>query len=400
MYRRSIVCMTVLLAILGTFAALILVPVTVLLVQVLMALPAYRTRPLPQGRRLPVGILIPAHDEAAVIAATLGSILPQLTEGDRLLVVADNCTDDTAAIAADEGATVIERHNAELRGKGHALEFGIRHLETNPPDIVIIVDADCQADAGTIDRLSRTCDYTARPVQSLYLMHAPAGAGLTARVAEFAWIVRNWIRPLGQSRLGLPCQLTGSGMAFPWRLIRNLGMANSHIVEDMKFGIDLALAGYPTVFCPDATVTSYFPSDKMATVTQRTRWEHGHLSMILHELPRLLACAFRMHNFRLVGLAADLVVLPLTLLTLIIATVFLLNLVFFLFEGFVWPLILSLIALGLLVAAIAVAWYGWGRKVISLASMTAIPFYILFKIPLYLRFLTKRQKSWVKTKRD
>ncbi len=381
-------------------ALLVLLPVVVFFMQVLMALGAGRESMLLEGSRPRVAILVPAHNEASVIATTLRSIIPQLGNEDRTLVVADNCTDDTAAIAASEGATVIERHDAELRGKGHALEFGIRHLETNPPDIVIIVDADCQVDAGTIDRLSRTCDYTARPVQSLYLMHAPAGAGLTARVAEFAWIVRNWIRPLGQRRLGLPCQLMGSGMAFPWQLIRNLGMANSNIVEDMKFGIDLALAGYPAVFCPDATVTSYFPSDKMATVTQRTRWEHGHLSMILHGVPRLLACAFRMRNFRLVGLAADLVVLPLTLLTLIITAGFSLNLVFFLFEGFVWPLILSLIALGLLVAAIAVAWYGWGRKVISLASMTAIPFYILFKIPLYLRFLTKRQKSWIKTKRD
>ncbi|WP_372521466.1 hypothetical protein [Sulfuricaulis sp.] len=60
--------MTALSAILGTLAVLILVPVTVLLVQVLMALPAYRPRPLPQSRRFPVGILIPAHDEAAVIA--------------------------------------------------------------------------------------------------------------------------------------------------------------------------------------------------------------------------------------------------------------------------------------------------------------------------------------------
>lgn len=49
---------------------------------------------------------------------------------------------------------------------------------------------------------------------------------------------------------------------------------------------------------------------------------------------------------------------------------------------------------------IAVAWRGWGRKVIPFLSMLTIPFYILSKIPLYLRFLTKRQKSWVKTGRD
>jgi len=78
--------MIALSAVLGTLAALILVPVTVLLVQVHMALPTYRSRPLLQSRCTPVGILTPTHDEAAVIAATLGSIFPQLAEGDRLLM--------------------------------------------------------------------------------------------------------------------------------------------------------------------------------------------------------------------------------------------------------------------------------------------------------------------------
>jgi hypothetical protein len=86
MYRWSIVCMTALSAVLGTLAALILVPVTVLLVQVLMALPTYRSRPLPQSRRPPVDILIPVHDEVAVIAAARGSIFPQIAEGNRLLM--------------------------------------------------------------------------------------------------------------------------------------------------------------------------------------------------------------------------------------------------------------------------------------------------------------------------
>ncbi len=392
--------MIALSAILGTLAVLILVPVTVLLVQVLMALPAYRPMPLPQSRRPTVGILIPAHDEAAVIAATLGSILPQLAEGDRLLVVADNCSDETAAVARRLGAEVVERTDLERRGKGYALDFGVLRMQDDPPEVVIIIDADCQVHPGTIDRLARTCVETSRPVQALYLMRSPEGAGLNVRIAEFAWVMRNQVRPLGYHRLGLPCQLMGTGMAFPWAAIGNAALASGHIVEDMKFGIDLALAGYPAVFCPDAMVTSYFPSDKTAVGTQRTRWEHGHLGMILHEFPRLLVCGFQMRNFRLLGLAADLVVPPLTLLALITATVFSLNLVFFLFEGITMPLILSSITLSLFVAAIAVAWYGWGRKVISLVSMMAIPFYILFKIPIYLRFLTKRQKSWVKTGRD
>ena len=72
-------------------------------------------------------------------------------------MVADNCTDDTAAIARAAGAEVIERQNATLRGKGYALDAGIRHLTANPPAVVIIVDADCLVAGGTIDLLSRRC---------------------------------------------------------------------------------------------------------------------------------------------------------------------------------------------------------------------------------------------------
>jgi cellulose synthase/poly-beta-1,6-N-acetylglucosamine synthase-like glycosyltransferase len=392
--------MNVLSAILGILAALILVPVLVLLFQILMALLVCWPRPLPQNRRPPVGILIPAHDEAVVIAATLGSIFPQLVEGDRVLVVADNCSDETAAIARKLGAEVVERSDLERRGKGYALDFGVRRMRDDPPEVVIIIDADCLVHPGTIDRLARTCVATSLPVQALYLMLSPQGAGLKTHIAEFAWVVRNQVRPLGYHRLGLSCQLMGTGMAFPWVAISNVALASGHIVEDMKFGIDLALAGYPAVFCPEATVTSFFPSDQSAEDTQRTRWEHGHLSMILHEFPRLLACAFRERNARLLGLAVDLVVPPLSLLTLIVITISSLNLIFFLFEDIVWPLNLSLVTLGVFAIAITIAWYGWGRKIISFLSMLIIPFYILSKTPLYFRFLTKRQKSWVKTGRD
>ena len=91
-----------------------------------------------------------------------------MLEGDRLLVVADNCSDDTAALARTAGAEVVERSNAQQRGKGYALDFGVRHLASAAPDVMIIVDADCQVGEGSIERLANCCIDSGRPTQALY----------------------------------------------------------------------------------------------------------------------------------------------------------------------------------------------------------------------------------------
>src|SRR5258705_10550409 len=92
--------------------AFVLVPVSVLLVQVVCALFPRRSVPLPEAGRPHLAILVPAHDEAPGIGKTVSSVLSQLLDGDRLVVVADNCSDDTAQIAAAAGAEVWERRDA------------------------------------------------------------------------------------------------------------------------------------------------------------------------------------------------------------------------------------------------------------------------------------------------
>ena len=135
-------------------------PALVLAVQVLFAWSVGHQQRLPSAERRRLAILVPAHNESAVIADTLASLLPQLAEGDRLLVVADNCTDDTAGIAMAAGSEVIKRTDSERRGKGYALDYGVRHLAQKPPEVLIIVDADCRVTAQTIEWLARRCSET------------------------------------------------------------------------------------------------------------------------------------------------------------------------------------------------------------------------------------------------
>ena len=379
----------------------LIVPVALLLVQVVASLPRSRV-PAPvvrhAGSRL--AVLIPAHDESSGLLATLRSVLPQLRAGDRCLVVADNCSDDTAQIAAAAGADVVERFDATLRGKGHALDFGVRSLAADPPDIVVVVDADCIVTAGALDRVAEASRVHRRPVQALYLMTAPPPAKRATQIAEFAFRVKNHARPLGFLRLGLPCQLMGTGMAFPWSALRAIDLATGHIVEDMKMGLDLTAAGHPPLFCPEALVTSHFPVNEAGTKSQRTRWEHGHLSMIVGTAPRLLWHSLKARDGASLALGLDLLVPPLALLVMVSTLFAALCLIFFAVGGSGWPLLVSTIGLGGLFVAVTLAWLRYGRDVLPLATLALAPLYALKKIPLYLRFVVSRQAEWVRSKRD
>ena len=377
----------------------LLLPASVFFMQVLSALSPRRTQPMPVGRRPAVAIIVPAHNESLLIAHTLHSIRAQLTADDRLLVVADNCTDDTARIAAEAGAEVIERNNSTQRGKGYALDFGVRHLVQDPPEAVLIIDGDCAVADNAIERLAKTCLATGLPVQALYLMRTPAGASLKTRIAGFAWLVKNQVRPLGFSRLGLPCQLMGTGMALPWSAISRATLASGHIVEDLKLGIDLTCAGMPPLFCPEACVSSHFPVTRQGFADQRKRWEHGHLGMIFGVAPGLLAQALVRGNLPLLALALDLCVPPLALLMLLAITAFAGSVAWFAYSGAALPLGLATAALGMLATAVLLAWAYHGRSVISLRDLACAPLYALWKIPLYVKFLVKRQGAWVRTRR-
>ncbi len=385
---------------LSTLLVLMVLPVWVLFLQVLLACLPVRLRSSAQRSRPRVAVLIPAHNESSMIVATLNTIRPQLLEGDRLLVVADNCSDDTAALARAAGAEVVERSNDQQRGKGYALDFGVRHLASVAPDVMIIVDADCQVGEGSIERLAMCCIDSGRPTQALDLMRAPAGSGLKVRFAEFAWCVKNLVRPQGWDRLGLPCQLMGTGMAFVWRDLPLIDLASGHIVEDLKMGFDFCRNGKPPLFCPDALVTSYFPRSDEGLSTQRTRWEHGHLGVILGDAPKLFVESISRRNWNLLAMTLDLWVPPLALLTLALGAVFSLSWLVFMLCGVLAPALIASAGVAILNVTILLAWSQFGREIISFSALLYAPFYAMKKIPLYLGFLFKRQVEWVRSKRD
>jgi cellulose synthase/poly-beta-1,6-N-acetylglucosamine synthase-like glycosyltransferase len=192
----------------------------------------------------------------------------------------------------------------------------------------------------------------------------------------------------------------GTGMAFPWPLISAAPLATRHIVEDVKLGVALALAGAPPLFCPQASVTSFFPQSHEGLRAQRTRWEHGHLEVALRDAPRLLARGIIKQRLGLISLGLDLCVPPLALLLLLVVTLWLASTVLFFLSGAAVALLVSTAALVLLGLAVSLSWSRYGRGVVSRGELLWAGAYALRKFPLYVRFLLARQSDWVRSKRD
>jgi len=380
-------------------AILCSIPLVVLGVECLIA-SAWRGRysPLQAGPRVPCVVLIPAHNEEHGLGRTLAALATELGPNDRVLVVADNCTDRTRDIAITHGAAVVERSDSARRGKGYALAFGVDSLRSNPPAVVVILDADCVIASGSLARLVERANARQRPVQAAYRMTPPPAAGAERSVAAFAFLVKNVVRPLGLMRLGLPCLLTGTGMAFPWPIISNVKLGHGHIVEDMQLAVDLVIAGHSPLFAPDAEVNAEFPVGDQAAGTQRRRWEHGHMSVILAGVPRLLWAAIKGRGSAF-GLALELAVLPLSALILVS------GLVLALLSG--WAAFGSELPAATLAGAICFAmggltstWLRFGRATLPAQTLFRAPFYVLRKIPLYIGFVTRPQSDWVRTERE
>ena len=392
--------MSVVLGVLALATLLLALPTAVFAIQIFSARAGSPT-PSPSAPERPrTTVLVPAHDEEAGIVATLRALRAQLRQGDRLVVVADNCSDQTAQVAQAEGAEVLVRTNPDLRGKGYALDFGVEHLSYDPPQVLVIIDADCLAHPGTVDALVAACSAFDQPAQALNLMQA-SGESLGQRMAEFAWRVRNQARPLGWQCWGGPCPLMGTGMAFPWGLIRESALATGNLAEDMQLGVDLAIRGHPARLTPTALVTSRFPNTAAAARTQKTRWEHGHISTLLTSVPRLLKASLEQRRWMLLATALDLMVPPLALLTLLVAGAGILNVAVagLLMGSWLLPS-LSAATLLLLTVSVAIAWSRFGRDIVTLREFLSVPWYVLSKLSIYVGFVFRRQTVWVRAKRD
>lgn len=346
----------------------------------------------------PFAVLIPAHDEAHGIAAVVLAVRAQLRSCDRMLVVADNCTDATATLASANGADIVERNDQDRRGKAYALAHGRAALRSHPTGVVIIVDADCVPGPDALPRLAAHADRYGAVVQGCYLLNSPPTATPLVRVSSLAFMIKNLVRQRGLQRLGGGALLQGTGMAFPWPIFEQAPLETASLVEDLKLGLDLRLAGFPVRFDSHARFTSN-ASAQSATRGQRTRWEHGSIATALQYGPRLTLASLSGRP-ALLPLAADLAIPPLALLSVQAMAVCLLLTIAAMLTGHVAPLIALVTIGGIAATALLFIWFLLGRDILPGAMAIQLPRYLLWKLPIYRRLAGARQKSWVRTSRE
>lgn len=349
-------------------------------------------------RSATTAILIPAHNEGTIIGSTIGSLRP-VAPSARILVVADNCSDETAAEARGAGAEVAERDDHILRGKGYALSFGRDVLSRDPPACVVVIDADCRIDAGGVDTLAREVIRSGGAVQAANLVLGEPTRSHQTAISNFAMMVKNLFRARGMMRIGGGAMLYGTGMAFPWRLFETLELATGDATEDISLGLALARSGVPVTLADHVRVTSP-PPDPRNSRGQRTRWEHGFLkSMQIHALP-LIARGLATSSRLQLAIGLHMLVPPLALLVALSLAILAIVVGLMIAGGSGAPVYALSGAFVCAGVALVGAWLAGGREVLPVTSVLAIPVYILWKIPIYLAYLVKPNSEWNRTRRD
>ena len=238
-----------------------------------------------QARKLcRYGVLIAARNEEAVIGQLIESIWGQDYPRDLVdvYVVADNCTDNTAQVARVHGATVFQRQNKELVGKGYALRFLLERIQETGAcyDGYFVFDADNLLDPQYISQMNKVFSSGARVVTSYRNSKNFGDNWITAGYG--LWFLREseyLNRP--RDALGTSCAVSGTGFLFSQQLLEELGGWNYFLLtEDLEFTADLVARGERIAYCPDAVLYDEQPRSFAQSIRQRSRWQRGYLQVI------------------------------------------------------------------------------------------------------------------------
>jgi hypothetical protein len=234
--------------------------------------------------------LVPAHNERLLVRRCVRSLLDQEYPADRrrVVVIADNCSDETAAIARAEGAEALERTDPERHGKPHALAWAIAQLGYEGVDAFVIVDADSEVAPDYAAHLARYGDVRGGAIQTYFGISNEYETWLT-RLAGLLMRLRYEHQFPAKSRAGLNVPLTGNGMVLGSELLKRRPWAAFSVTEDWELYAEYTALGETIAFIPGARLVSQEARSTAQSTTQRQRWQAGRREVRLRWGPAIRA---------------------------------------------------------------------------------------------------------------
>ncbi|MFI5235867.1 MAG: glycosyltransferase family 2 protein [Gemmatimonadales bacterium] len=225
-------------------------------------------------------LLVPAYNEELLIRSCVGSLLAQRYPAGRfeVLVVADNCTDRTAARAREAGARCLERHQPALAGKPRAIAWALEQVPLTTYDAVAVIDADTVVDPGFTAALAAAAPLNQKAVQGYNGVCNPDDNPLTRMAAVFADAKCNYAYRLkARAGLNLPIRLGG---CIGTGVLREQGWTAFSIGEDWEIYAQLTVRGVRVESAPGARVYAQEARTLKQSAPQRRRWAGGKLTVL------------------------------------------------------------------------------------------------------------------------
>lgn len=351
-------------------------------------------------------ILVPAHNEELVIEQTLRSLgdIEYPKDLFDIIVIADNCTDGTAGISRKCGATVFERFDQVKMGKGHALRWCLDQLllSSRGYNAFSIIDADTVVSANFLTVMNAYLERGSDCIQCSDMV-IPQPGMWSPEMTRVAFILHNYVRPLGKMTIGCSSGLNGNGMCFSRKLIESAPWNAYSRNEDLEHSLQLALDGIRIEFAPEAVVRAIMPSDPRNAETQRKRWEIGRFPLIRKYTGPLLLAAFRRRSLMIADMFVELITPAFVNLTFLTSVGFLINLV----------------ALAVGANWLGTVTYLWGIAVLmeifhvfaglkvakaddgAYLALLNLPRFALWKLTIYAKtWLKGDDRAWIRTERE